>query len=127
MVWKAISSITPMIWPIWLEDFSMAPMASTAWLTIEPEASAALRARSTTLRARVAPSAVRRTVLVISSRAATASSRLAAWRSVRPDRSSAAAVISAVPPWIAVTAPSEAAMTPDSFSTATLKSMRSFS
>ncbi len=48
LVWKAISSITPMMAPIWLEDCSMAVMAATASLTTAPDASASLRAVWTT-------------------------------------------------------------------------------
>ncbi len=75
----------------------MAPMAVTAWPTTWPERSASVRAEATSAVARVAPSAVWRTVAAISSSAAAVSSRLAACCSVRRDRSFEALAISWVP------------------------------
>ncbi len=103
LVWKAISSITLMIWLISLADCSMRPMAPTASRTTWPERSASPLATDTTDWAWLAPSAVRRTVAVIWSSAAAVSSRLAACCSVRRDRSSAACEISPAPermPWV---------------------------
>jgi hypothetical protein len=40
LVWKAISSITPMIWVIWPELCSISPMAATASRTTSPERAA---------------------------------------------------------------------------------------
>ena len=78
MVWKAISSITLMIWLIDCEDSSMTVMAETACSTTSPERRASSRARLTTSAALLAPVAVWPTVTVISSIAAAVSSRLAA-------------------------------------------------
>ena len=47
LVWKAISSITPMIWLISVDDFSIWPMAAMARCTTSPDASASLRAEAT--------------------------------------------------------------------------------
>src|SRR4051812_36844923 len=96
-VWKAISSMTPMIWEISWADFSIAPIATTASCTTLPEASASALAAITTSLACLAPSAVLRTVAVISSKAAAVSSSEAACCSVRLDRSSEAWLISPTP------------------------------
>ena len=101
MVWKAISSITPMIWLICCDDFSMPPMASTALRTTSPLFSASSLVLATTPRACVAPSAAFLTVAVISSSAAAVSSRLEACCSVRRERSLEAVEISCVPESIA--------------------------
>ena len=97
MVWKAISSMTPMIWLIWSDEPSMACMAWTASRTMTPEVSASPLAAWTTSEAWRAPDAVLFTVAVISSRAAAVSSSPAACCSVRRDRSSAAWLISPAP------------------------------
>ncbi len=89
--------MTPMIWPISPDERSIAPMARMAACTISPDWVASRLAEPTRSRAWVAPSAVFRTVAVISSRAAAVSSREAACCSVRRDRSSAAWLISTVP------------------------------
>ena len=94
LVWKAISSITPMIWLICWAEFSISLIAATASRTTTPERSASARAEPTASRAWPAPSAVLRTVAVISSSAAAVSSRLAACCSVRRDRLSDAWLIS---------------------------------
>ncbi len=47
-VWKAISSMTPMILAISSEDFSIAPMASTARATTSSETRASFKAEPTT-------------------------------------------------------------------------------
>ena len=87
--------MTPMIWPICCDDFSMRPMASTARRTTSPLFSASFLVvdddRARMLRAL---GGLASTVAVISSSAAAVSSRLAACCSVRRDRSSAALVIS---------------------------------
>ena len=44
LVWKAISSITPMIWVIWPELCSISDMAATASLTTRPDWAASARA-----------------------------------------------------------------------------------
>ena len=49
LVWKAISSITPMIWLICWADFSISPMAATASRTTSPERSASSWAAATDL------------------------------------------------------------------------------
>jgi hypothetical protein len=90
LVWKAISSMTPMIWATWRDEASMPPIASTVDSTTSREWPASVWASRTAWCAALAPSAVLRTVAVIWSRAAAASSRLAACCSERCDRSSAA-------------------------------------
>ncbi|MND70497.1 hypothetical protein D3C80_620040 [compost metagenome] len=116
-----------MMAPIWLDDCSMAVMALTASLTTAPEASASPRARCTTPDAWRAPSAVRFTVAVISSRAAAVSSRLAACCSVRRDRSSEAWLISLEPERMAATLATTTATACSSWAMAALKSAFSFS
>ncbi|MNS80470.1 hypothetical protein D3C72_1141500 [compost metagenome] len=37
LVWKAISSMTPMMSPIWFEVWRMPSMAATAWRTTTPD------------------------------------------------------------------------------------------
>ncbi len=125
LVWNAISSITPMIWPIWLDEVSIAAIAVTACFTIAPECSASMRAWRTTSLACPAPPAVRVTVAVISSNAAAVCSRLAACCSVRRDRSSAAWVISPVPERMALVLAITVAMVSFNWPTAALKSVRS--
>jgi hypothetical protein len=73
-------------------------MAETASRMTSPERAASTRAPVAAAEACLAPSALRRTVAVISSRAAAVSSRLAACCSVRRDRSSEALAISLEPP-----------------------------
>ncbi len=87
-----------MIWVIWPELCSISPMAETASPMTAPERSASILASEAAVAACLAPSALRRTVAVIWSRAAAVSSRLAACCSVRRDRSSEAAAISSEPP-----------------------------
>ncbi len=115
-----------MIWPIWAENFSIALMAETAWRTTWPLRSASPRAVFTTWLAWPAPSAVRFTVAVISSRAAAVSSRVAACCSVRRDRSSAAWLISAAPEVIPSALAVITRMASCSLSIARLKSSCSF-
>jgi hypothetical protein len=93
LVWKAISSMTPMIWVIWRDEASISPMAATAWLTTSPDFSASPRAAATMPDALLALSAAPFTVVVSSSRAAAVSSRPAACCSVRRDKSSDAEAI----------------------------------
>ena len=102
LVWKAISSITPMMLVISFDDFSIAPMALIALPTISPERSAFCRASITSLPASSARRLESATVWVISSRAAAVSSTEAACCSVRRDRSSAADFISPDPAAIAL-------------------------
>ena len=90
LVWNAISSITPMIWPIWPTTSRSRPSPRPRWRTTSPLFLASPRASDTTMRACLAPSVVFLTVAVISSSAAAVSSRLAACCSVRRDRSSEA-------------------------------------
>ena len=94
LVWKAISSITPMIWLICRDEASIALIALTARSTTAPLCSASSLVAVTTWLAWAAPSDVARTVAVISSTAAAVSSILAVWDSVRRDRSSAEDAIS---------------------------------
>ena len=101
LVWKAISSITPMMRPICSEDLEIASIASTACLTTTAPFLASSSALATTSLACFAPSADFFSVAVISLSAAAVSSRLAACCSVRRESSSEAAEISRAPEWIA--------------------------
>jgi hypothetical protein len=103
LVWNAMSSMTPMIFEIWSDEAEISPMAETASCTTLPEFSACARASATTALAPLAPSAAELTAAVISARAAAVSSSVAAWCSVRRDRSSAAFTISFTSDRIAVT------------------------
>ena len=102
-------------------------MAPTALRATSPELSASVLASLTTVLARWAPSAILRTVAVISSRAAAVSSRLAACCSVRRDRFSDALEISSAPLRIPTVALLIDTMASASWPTAALKSMRSLS
>jgi len=62
LVWKAISSITPMIWLICWAELSISLIAATASRTTTPERSASARAAVIASRACLGPSAVLRTV-----------------------------------------------------------------
>ncbi len=92
LVWKAISSMTPMMLLISREDFSIWPMASTALRTILPECSAPRFVCATSPPASAARPALSATVWVISSSAAAVSSTVAACCSVRLDSTSAASI-----------------------------------
>ena len=94
LVWNAMSSITPMMVEICPELFSMPVIASTAPRTTDPLSSASLRADRTIRSTSRAPSAAALTLAVNWSSAAAVSSSVAAWFSVRFDRSSAAWLIS---------------------------------
>ena len=89
LVWKAISSITPMMWVICCADLAMPSIAVTASRTTYAPFLASPSAAATTSRACEAASAALLTVWVISVSAAAVSSRLEACCSVRRDRSSA--------------------------------------
>ena len=89
--------MTPMIWVIWRDDCSIAPIALTARRMTSPLFSASACAAPATARAWSVLSAVERTIEVTSPSAAEASSRLAACCSVRRDRSSVAVAIWLVP------------------------------
>ena len=65
LVWKAISSITPMMLAICLDEVSIPSIAPTVWRTTSPERSASVFEVETRFRASFATSAVRRTVAVI--------------------------------------------------------------
>ncbi|MNI79712.1 hypothetical protein D3C73_1361880 [compost metagenome] len=127
MVWKAISSITPMMAPISDDERSISPMAAMARATTAWPSTASDRAPRTTPPASTAPSAERATVAVICSRAAAVSSRLAACCSVRRDRSFEACEISRALAPIAPARSTMARITPCSLSIAALKSVRSAS
>ena len=85
-----MSSITRMILLICSDEAAISPIAETALRTTAPEASALVRASATTALACRAPSAASRTADVIWATAAAVSSSVAAWRSVRRERSSEA-------------------------------------
>ena len=109
LVWAAMLSITLMILLIWREDSSISPIAPTAWVTTSPDRAASILASRTDSEAWAAPWAVRRTVSVISSRAAAVSSSPAACCSLRRDSSSEARAIAPVPASMLFTAsPTEA-------------------
>nr|WP_277753919.1 hypothetical protein [Roseomonas nepalensis] len=86
-VWKAISSITPMMSLILRLDWVMPSIVRTTSVTTSPPRVAVSEAEAASLFACCALSAFCRTVLVSSSRLAEVSSRLAACSSVRCDRS----------------------------------------
>ena len=88
LVWKAMSSITLMIWLIWSDDLSISVMAETAPATTLPLSSASERAERTMVSTSRARSAAERIDVVSSSSAAAVSSSVAAWVSVRVERSS---------------------------------------
>ena len=93
LVWNAISSMTPMIWLISADDLRSVHRADR----LAHHLAAVLGVVASggrPSRACLAPSAVFRTVAVISFSAAAVSSRLAACCSVRRDRSSDAVAIS---------------------------------
>ena len=126
LVWKAISSITPMIWPIWRDDSSMWVTDSIARATTSPDRSTWVFASATVRRAWLAPSAVSRTRAVTSPKAAAACSSPAACCSVRRDRLSEAP---ARPSQLALSprlAKPTAPMASESWPSAELKSSRSF-
>ncbi|MNS96453.1 hypothetical protein D3C72_1307530 [compost metagenome] len=89
-VWKAISSMTLMIWLISREACSMRSMAETASRTTLADSSVFCLVSATMALASCARSVELRTTAVISSSAAEVSSSAAACCSVRFDRSSAA-------------------------------------
>ncbi len=60
LVWKAISSITPMIWLICCAERWISPIAATASRTTAPPCSASLMAVATMARVALAPCAVSR-------------------------------------------------------------------
>ncbi len=86
LVWKAISSITPMMSAIFLEDCLMSAMAATAWFTTTPPRSAWSRAARASWLAWAALSAFCLTVVVISSIEEAVSSSDADCSSVRRER-----------------------------------------
>ena len=124
LVWKAISSMTPMIWPICCDDLAMALIASTAWRTTAALFLASSSAAATTWRACCVPSADFFTAAVTSVSVAVVCSRLAACCSVRRDRSSAAAEISFALVSIEPVESTTLTMVALSLSTAALKSSR---
>jgi len=95
-----------------VDELSIWLMASAARPTTWLERSATVRLSITAALASLAPSAVRLTLALTSPRAAAVSARLAAWRSVRADRSSIAPLISPAParrpPAPSITSPSAA-------------------
>ncbi|MNT38948.1 hypothetical protein D3C72_1751610 [compost metagenome] len=127
MVWKAISSITPIMLPISLDERSISPMAVTARPTTACPSTASLRAALTTPPASTAFSAERDTVAVICSRAAAVSSRAAACCSVRRDRSLEACEISWALAPMALERSTMTLIVLCSLAMAALKSARSFS
>ncbi len=125
MVWKVISSITPMIVAIRADDCSMARIASTAWRTISSEACAAWQALRTVVVAEAACAALSLTRVVMSASAAEVSSRLAAWPSMRRAISCEAELISLVPTSMLDTAPETLRIVSWSWATAVSKSSAS--
>ncbi|MNL29823.1 hypothetical protein D3C87_1515230 [compost metagenome] len=125
MVWKAISSITPVIWAICWAEVSISRMAVTVSSTTSPLRRALWRVASTISRARSAPSEAWRTVAVTCSRAAAVSSSEAACCSVRRDRSSEAWLISVVVERMPAALPMITVMVSSSRPMARLKSSRS--
>ncbi len=93
-----MSSITPMIWPICSDDFSISLIAATACSTTVARGFGIFARRSSPRgRPRRRPCAAELTEAVSSSSAAAVSSSVAAWFSVRRDRSSEAWLISSAP------------------------------
>ena len=127
LVWKAISSIIPMMLPIFREDSSMASIAETASRTTAPDFSAEALVRETSAPASSARLADSLTDAVTSSTAAAVSSTEAACCSVRRDRSSAAVRISSDALRIADVFSPTRCIADWSFSIELLKSSRSWS
>jgi hypothetical protein len=100
LVWKAISSITLMIFEIFTDEPAISPMALTACDTTRPLCWALDLAVSTTVFAWPALSEAERTDAVSCSIAAAVCSSVAACFWVRADRSDAAALILATSPRI---------------------------
>jgi hypothetical protein len=109
LVWNAIASITPMIWPIWLDDISISPMAETALSTTSLDRAASDFALATIALTRWAPSEVFFTLAVISSSDAAVSSKLAACCSVRRASAPAPCAISTMLDLMAAVMPETAA------------------
>src|SRR5581483_5254522 len=86
LVWKAMSSMTPMMSAIFFDASLIPAMAATAWLTTEPPFSAWSRAARASWLACAALSAFCLTVVVISSMEEAVSSREADCSSVRRER-----------------------------------------
>ncbi|MNZ95089.1 hypothetical protein D3C78_1142210 [compost metagenome] len=126
LVWKAISSITPMIREISAEDCAMPSMEFTACCTTSPDLPASSQAWLTAPAACAAFSALELTCAVNSLRAAAVSSRLAACCSVRCERSLAARVISPVPLPMLTTVALTVETVSSRLASAELKSSRSF-
>jgi hypothetical protein len=97
LVWKAISSMTPMILVISVEDFSMPAMAETALVTSSPEFFAFCCVSRTASEAFSAFAAVWPTLTESCCRAAELSSTPAACCAVRSARSSEPLAITSVP------------------------------
>ncbi len=111
-----------MIWLIWPDERSISLIAETALRTTPPLLSASERAEPIAELTSAAPSAVRRTVAVIWSSDAAVSSSVAAWCSVRWDRSSAAWLICSAPTIIPSALPTITVIASCSWSIAPLKS-----